>query len=121
MKDRIRQVRMSLGLTQWQFGERLGVSRHSIVNAELGRAGVKDMMVSHICEIFGVDYHWLLTGEGEMFSDTDATALRLLARRYNLDARERRVIRAYVHLPPDKRRVLTEFLESIANMGPDEL
>lgn len=38
-----------------------------INNVENGRAAVSDIMIASICRTYGVDEHWLRTGEGEMF------------------------------------------------------
>lgn len=58
------------GLTQAEFGERLGVSRDVIGNIEYNRLKnpeQKEPIIKLICSTFGVDELWLRTGAGEPF------------------------------------------------------
>lgn len=68
MKDRIKAIRTALKLSQREFGERLGVSRDVISNLEYGRVQPKELLIRHICELYGVNEAWLLRGEGRMFA-----------------------------------------------------
>lgn len=70
MNSRVREVREHLGLSQAQFGERLGVSRDVISNIEYNRLKnpkQKEPVIKLICSTFGVNEIWLRSGEGEMF------------------------------------------------------
>ncbi|KQY85268.1 MULTISPECIES: helix-turn-helix domain-containing protein [unclassified Paenibacillus] len=67
MHDRIKAIREALKMSQREFGERLGVSRDVISNLEYNRVEIKDLMVKHICERYGINENWLTTGEGDMF------------------------------------------------------
>ena len=67
MNERIKLLRQTLKLSQREFGERLGVSRDVISNIEYGRAPIKDLLVKHLCELYGVNEVWLCRGEGQMF------------------------------------------------------
>lgn len=67
LKDRIKQLRSALGLTQEKFAERLGVKRNTIATYEIGRNEPIDAVVSLMCKEFNVNEKWLRTGEGEMF------------------------------------------------------
>ena len=68
MEERIKELRCELGLSQEDFGKRLGVTRGVIANIELRRAAVKPLLIEHICEVFGISEDWLVTGDGEMFA-----------------------------------------------------
>ena len=69
--ERIKEVRKSLGLTLEKFGERIGLKKSAVSLIENGKNSVTDANVKAICREFGVDYIWLITGDGEMFVDTD--------------------------------------------------
>lgn len=114
MKDRIKQLRMTLNMTQAQFGEKLGVGRGVIVNLELGRARPKKVLVGHMCDVFAVDPNWMLTGRGSMFLDTDEHVIEPLCRKYGLTEDDRRVIRAYVRLQPEMRAAFMAMLDNLA-------
>lgn len=66
MGDRIKVLRQSLGLTQQEFADRIGIKRGAIANYEIGR-NISDVVINSICRTFNVNEHWLRTGEGEMF------------------------------------------------------
>lgn len=64
--DRIKALRQSLGLTQQEFADRIGIKRGAIANYEIGR-NISDVVINSICRTYNVSEHWLRTGEGEMF------------------------------------------------------
>lgn len=73
ISDRIKELRKSLGLSQEEFGQTLGVSRDVIGNIEydrLKRPEQKEPIYKLICEKFNVNEAWLRTGEGNRFKNT---------------------------------------------------
>ena len=66
MGERIRELRKSLGLTQKEFADRIGIKPTAIANYENGRNAPIDAVVSLICREFGVSEAWLRDGEGDM-------------------------------------------------------
>jgi len=69
MKDRIKELRSKLHLTQQEFADKLGIKRGTIANYEIGRNVPVDAVISLICVKLNVDEVWLRTGEGEMFTN----------------------------------------------------
>lgn len=67
MKDRLKQLRKTLGLTQQAFADKLGVKRNTVGQWECGINPLTDAIILSICREFDVDEEWLRTGEGEMF------------------------------------------------------
>lgn len=67
MGERIKQLRKVLGLTQKEFGDRIGVKPNTIGTYEIGRNDPIDAVISLICLKFDVNEYWLRTGEGDMF------------------------------------------------------
>lgn len=67
MNERIKKIRIELGLSQEEFGRRLGVTRGAVTNIELNKVEPKPLFIDLICREFNVDENWLRTGEGEMF------------------------------------------------------
>ncbi|WP_462385401.1 helix-turn-helix domain-containing protein [Intestinibacillus massiliensis] len=113
MEERIKELRMHLGLSQEEFGKRVGVTRGVIANIELCRASVKPLLIEHICEVFGVNEDWILSGAGDMFAPMskdeefhqiitdiefsgDETIKDLLRAYWNLDEKEKAVIRKLI-------------------------
>lgn len=73
MKDRIKAVRVAVGerigakYTQAMLADDLGLSKVSVTAFETGNRVPADSVLRLISEKFGVNYTWLLSGEGEMF------------------------------------------------------
>ena len=67
MQERIRALRKSLGLTQTEFGRRVGVKGNTVTGYESGLRNPSDAVLSCICREFRVSEGWLRRGEGEMF------------------------------------------------------
>lgn len=65
MKERIKQLRNSLGLTQQKFADRLGLKRQTIAAYEIGNIEPSDSTLLLICREFNVNENWLRTGTGE--------------------------------------------------------
>ena len=70
MKERLKELRKALHLTQQELSDRIGVKRNTIANYETGRNIPIDAVVALICREFHVSEAWLRTGEGEMLVDT---------------------------------------------------
>ena len=62
INKRFKQVRTDLGLTQEEFGNRIGLSKSGISNIEHGTRKVTSKHIKLICSIFSVDELWLTTG-----------------------------------------------------------
>lgn len=67
MKNRIRELRKELGLTQSEFGSRLGVKGNTVTGYESGTRVPSDAIIFSICREFDVNEEWLRTGSGDMF------------------------------------------------------
>ena len=71
MNERIIELRKALGLSQSEFGEKLGMARTSISSIEVKKTIVTDRTIISICTIYNVNEEWLRTGVGEMFNTID--------------------------------------------------
>ncbi len=74
MKDRIKQIRKSIGLKQTEFAEKLGIKGNTITSYETGTRVPSDAIIKAICREFNVSEVWLRTGEGEPFNQLDEDA-----------------------------------------------
>lgn len=73
MNNRIRTLRKSLGMTQEEFGEQLGVTKLTVLRWERDNK-VPEPSLRLICRVFQVNKRWLETGEGEMVIDRQSSA-----------------------------------------------
>lgn len=69
MNERIKEVRKAKGLSQDEFGRRLGVTRGAVTNIELNKVEPKPLFVDLICREFDVNEEWLRTGVGPMLRE----------------------------------------------------
>ena len=69
MKDRIRDLRKALQMTQQEFAAKIGASRNSIASYETGARVPLDSVLTLISRTFNVNEDWLRTGEGAMFNE----------------------------------------------------
>lgn len=67
VKERMKELRMKMGLTQKEFADRIGVKQSTIATYEIGRNNPSDTVIALICREFNIDELWLRTGEGRMF------------------------------------------------------
>ena len=71
---RVKILRKALGMSQTDFGSKIGVTRGVINNLDRGLTDLQDPLLSLICSVFNARREWLETGEGEMFEPEDAEA-----------------------------------------------
>lgn len=78
-KDRIKQLRQTLGLSMEDFGSKIGVGKSAISRIEAGVNGTTEQTLRSMCREFGASYLWLTTGEGPMFENGgDVAALHVM-------------------------------------------
>ena len=68
IKDRIKDIRIGLNLSQTQFGDKIGISNSQIACYESGLRNVPERSINDICREFNINKDWLITGEGEKFA-----------------------------------------------------
>lgn len=67
MHDRIKAIRMALGLTQDEFADGLGLTRGAITNIERHITEPKEKFINLICNVYHVNREYIVFGTGEMF------------------------------------------------------
>lgn len=119
MKERIKEVRKSKGLTQVEFGERIGVKGNTVTNYETGLRTPTDAVLLSICREFNVNEDWIRTGNGEMFvelsKDEQISAMLGEIQRSAEDGFKRRLVSALAKLDESEWDVLEKLIDSISN------
>lgn len=113
VNERIKFLRKTIGLSQRDFGAKLGVGDTAISKLEKGERNLTDQMIKSICREFNVNYAWLLEGKGDMFSALPETLLDEVAEEYELDELDKLLVKKYMQLPHEKREVIKEYLISV--------
>jgi len=103
MKERLREIRKALGLSQAEFGKKIGMSNVAVSYMELGRTALSEQNIHLICLTFGVREEWFRSGLGDML-DEEA----------RLSAGEKRLLEVFRQLSPIARRMLIEYGEKLA-------
>ena len=67
MREKIRQIRYALGMSQKEFAKRLGLTQTTLSMIEGGKSVIVEKNIKLICATFNISEHWLRTGQGEMF------------------------------------------------------
>jgi transcriptional regulator with XRE-family HTH domain len=83
ISERIKEVRLSLRLSQRAFAEAIFISNGHYAGIELGYNEVNDRLIHLIVSVFAVNKQWLLTGEGRMFNSASEQRLEKLTRLFN--------------------------------------
>ena len=71
MNSRIKELRKILGLSQRDFGAKIGIRGSSASDIENGRCAVTERIIIAICAKFHVNEDWLRTGNGNIFIEDD--------------------------------------------------
>ena len=113
--DRIKELRLSLGLNQTAFAAKINQSPSSISLYESGARVPKAPIVSLICSVFGVNRAWLENGIGEMYAPTDADAIQQITKILTGDDyTARATLLALANMPPDFWRLVREMVDYIS-------
>ncbi len=111
MKNRIKKIRKEKGLTQVEFGEKIGVKGNTVTNYETGLRNPTDAVVLSICREFNVNEKWLRTGEGEMLLEEDVEFGDICADIGLNDPRAREAIRYYYKLSIEDKELWWKWAE----------
>lgn len=107
MHKRIRELREHLKLSQTAFAERLGMTRSIVSNMELGLVEIPEYRINTIIKEFGVNRHWLETGEGEMLDPHSDQAYE------QYPPIIRAVLKSYAQLNPNEQAAFCKFLDGV--------
>ena len=110
LKERLKQIRKDQKKTQEEFAVLLGTTRPAITSYERGKVVPTDTFIQLLCARFNINEHWLRTGQGDMFIETDYALLEKLVHEYNMTAAQQRIMTAFLHMDEHKREVISQSL-----------
>lgn len=117
--ERIALIRKENGLSQQKFADKLLVSRNFIAQAETDKKDISIRMVQSICEKFGVNESWLLTGTGEMICpktrEQEIATITAAMYEQDPDSFEYKFMTRLAKLNKDEWKVLKSIIEDLAN------
>lgn len=68
MNERLKELRIALGIKQGDFANRVSTTQGHISDIENGRKDLSDRTIKIICLEFNVNEEWLRNGIGDMFN-----------------------------------------------------
>lgn len=80
---------------------------------EKGKNNPSEQTIKLICKEFNVSYAWLIDGVGDIFIETDDLFIDLLAKEYDLDDLQVRLIEKFVKLDKENREAFMNFLKDV--------
>lgn len=104
----------TLGLSQKEFGEKIGLKNGAISWLEKPGNTVVDQNIRLICEKFRVNEAWLRTGEGDIFRQDGDYILDKLADTYQLTGKRRDMLRAYLSLSDEQQEAIVDSVCALA-------
>lgn len=124
MHERIKSLRLALGLNQTAFGTRLGVRQTTVAGWEAGLRVPSDAVIISICREFGVSPEWLKLGVGEMFPERSreeeiAAFFGKLSRDPDGSVRKR-FIACLAQLPLESWDAIDAFCRKVYGLAPPE-
>lgn len=116
MKDRFKELRETLSLTQQKFADRLDISRNFVAQIEMGNKIPSERTIKDICREFKVNYDWLVNGTGDMFQDDDSDAQAIVDSVMTGDNDfAKKILVKFSKLSEERWKQLQEILEELEN------
>jgi len=84
LKNRIKEVRYLLKLTQKELANKLDIRESVIKNIESGQQKLDPRLAEKFEEIFGISGWWLLTGRGNMITNNNLNSIQIIGDNNNL-------------------------------------
>lgn len=104
LKDRIRYFRKNIKkLTQDEFRKEINLSRSNLASIETGAVKVTDRVIADICKTFNLSEHWLRTGEGDMYVESETSLVDSLTKQMNMSAEQRKLMEIFLTMSDEKR------------------
>ncbi|MDR0307821.1 MAG: helix-turn-helix transcriptional regulator [Chitinispirillales bacterium] len=80
INERIKKLRKCLGLTQTEFGKKIGIVQGHFTGIESGKKAITEKTVKVIYSVYGISEYWLRTGVGDMYDTSSSEKLRVVIR-----------------------------------------
>ena len=113
MQERLKELRLALGLTSEEFARRIQVTRSSISNFEHGRRMMSSRTIFSICREFGVNENWLRYGTGNMFVHRQFNDVIEFSKSHRMGEMASNVLKAYLELTTSEQEYVEEFLQIV--------
>jgi transcriptional regulator with XRE-family HTH domain len=121
INERLKSVRISLGLTQVKFCEKILLSQGRLTNVESGKGTVTERTIYLVCSAYNVNEEWLRTGKGEMFVSPPAGQVDALLANLSMPEICAKLLYAFDSLAPDQQAAVLAYARRfIASVYQDD-
>ena len=112
MKNRIKEIRKELGLTQIEFGKRIQISGVSVSTAESGKTKPDNQTIELICREYNVNREWLENGTGQKYKEEDDSLLaKFGALMANGSDNKKELVRIILDMPDELLDAFMAYME----------
>lgn len=119
MKDRFKELRKELNVTQQEFADKLKISRNFVAQIEMGSKVPSGRTIDDVCREFNVNEEWLRTGNGDMFipgiKDKQISAMLADVMKSGEDSFRHRLVSALARLDDEGWDNLEKLIDMISN------
>ena len=119
LKDRFKELRKELNVTQQEFADKLKISRNFVAQIEMGSKVPSDRTIDDVCREFNVNEEWLRTGNGDMFipgiKDKQISAMLADVMKSGEDSFRNRRVSALARLDDDGWDNLEKLIDMISD------
>ncbi len=119
MKDRFKELRKELNVTQQEFADKLKISRNFVAQIEMGSKVPSDRTIDDVCREFNVNEEWLRTGNGDMFipgiKDKQISTMLADVMKSGEDSFRHRLVSALARLDDEGWDNLEKLIDMISN------
>lgn len=124
INERFKAVRNALGKNQSEFAEALGFAQTGVSMIESHKRDVSDRHIKALCSIFNISEHWLRTGEGNMYVESESSLVSALANQMNMSAEQRKLMEIFLTMSDEKRdsvsKAFFDFLDAARQLDAAE-
>lgn len=113
MKERLKELRKKINLSQENFGDRLGVTKASISRLESGVNNLTDTMIKLICSEFNVNEDWLRYGIGEMLVANTEDIFGELDHKFQMGDVFKKAVVTYLNANELTKKVIDDYLDKV--------
>lgn len=114
INERIFYLRKNvLHITQTELGKVCGVGDTAVSKMEKNGSTITERNIDLICKEFNVNVLWLKEGIGEIMSELPRDLFEELAKEYNLNDTEKKLVKTFLELDDHSRDILLGYLKKV--------
>lgn len=115
INERLKLLRKELGLTQIEFGEKIGLKKSAASQVEKDGYSINPRLLQLICSTFNISEKWLTEGKGDMYTSDEEAILEKLAGMYNLSESQLTFAKQWLQLPATAKDAVVDYIVSVAS------